>query len=261
MSELGDRDTEVAEKIAGVARTMQAAETRHDTWQRLVDRAVDVLPEFEHAAISLVHRDGRIDTVAATDDVCALVDSIQYETGEGPCLSAIREADMYVAEDLATERRWPAFSRRAVDEAGIRAMLCFRLFVQEDLLGALNFYNQTVSAFGGRSQAFGAVLAAHGAIAISAADEHDHAEQLERALESSREIGVAIGIVMAQSGTDRAGAFRMLSQASQRTNVRLREIAAHIVEATEAAEGRLRPGPAAVVSTTEPRPSPPGAPR
>ena len=32
---------------------------------------------------------GGVQTVAATDDVPTVVDAIQYETGEGPCLTAI----------------------------------------------------------------------------------------------------------------------------------------------------------------------------
>jgi transcriptional regulator with GAF, ATPase, and Fis domain len=227
------READVAETFADMARTMQGAETRQETWQQLVDLAGDLLPEFEHAAISLVRQGGRIETVASSDEVGTTVDELQYETREGPCLSAIRERDMYLTGDLAAERRWPAFSQRAVAETGVRSMLCFRLFVQEDALGALNLYNQDNDAFDERAQAFGAVLAAHGAIAMSAADEHEHAEHLEKALESSREIGVAVGIVMAQSRTDRAGAFQILSVASQRMNVKLRDIAARIVEGTE----------------------------
>jgi transcriptional regulator with GAF, ATPase, and Fis domain len=228
-----EREADVAETFAGMARTMQQAETRQETWQQLVDLAGDLLPEFQHAAISLVRPDARIETVASSDEVGTTVDEIQYETREGPCLSAIRQQEMYLTGDLAEEKRWPAFSLRAVAETGIRSMLCFRLFVQEDALGALNLYNKDNDAFDERSQAFGAVLAAHGAIAMSAADEHEHAGHLEKALESSREIGVAVGIVMSQSRTDRAGAFRILSDASQRMNVKLRDIAARIVEGTE----------------------------
>jgi transcriptional regulator with GAF, ATPase, and Fis domain len=182
----------------------------------------------------LVHRNGTIDTSAATGEVPRMVDKIQYETGEGPCLSAVRDEEMYVTGDLALEDRWPTFSKRAVHETGVRSMLAFQLFVEEGSLGALNLYSESTHAFDERSVAYGRVLAAHAAIAMSAADEREHVGQLEAAMESNREIGVAVGIVMMQARTDRHGALRRLIQASQRTNVKLREIALRIVEGAEA---------------------------
>jgi transcriptional regulator with GAF, ATPase, and Fis domain len=232
-----DRDAEVAAAFADIARKLQRVPSREGTWQQIVDLAGDLLPEFEHAAISLVRHDGRIDTPASSDDVGRLVDQIQYETGQGPCLSAIREKDVFVTGDLGNETRWPAFCHRAVQETGINSMLSLRLFVQEDSLGALNLYSKRTNAFDERAQAYGQVLAAHGAIAMSAADEHLVAEQLASALESNREIGVAVGILMIQSNTNRVGAFGILSEASQRMNVKLRDLAARIIAGAEQSSG------------------------
>ena len=81
-----------------------------------------------------MHRDGRIDTVAASDDAGGIVDRIQYETGQGPCLSAIRKDPVYLTGDLAGEGRWRQFSGRAVAETGVHSMLSLRLFIGEDAL-------------------------------------------------------------------------------------------------------------------------------
>ena len=234
---LVDRDAEVAQAFADIARRLQKMGNREDTWQQIVELAGGLLPEFEHAAISLVRRDGGIDTPASSDVVGRVVDKIQYETGEGPCLSAIRRDELYITGDLGKEDRWPKFSQRAVRETGIRSMLSLRLFVEEDSLGALNLYSTAVDAFDERAQAYGKVLAAHAAIAMSAADEHELAGQLTAALESNREIGVAVGIMMIQSKTNRVGAFGMLSEASQRMNVKLRDLAARIVAGAEQSRG------------------------
>ena len=231
MVDTAEREAELAEAFADIARQLQAQNSREETWQKIIDLSHDFLPEFEHAAISLVHGNGRVDTVAATDDVPRVVDRIQYETGEGPCLSAIREENLYVTGDLGNEDRWPKFTARTVDETGIRSMLSFQLFVDDEVLGALNLYNHRVDAFDERAQAFGGVLAAHAAIAMSAANAQDEAEQLETALASSREIGTALGILMVQGKVTRDRAFQILSTGSQRTNVKLRELAARIVAA------------------------------
>jgi hypothetical protein len=50
------------------------------------------------------------------------------------------------------------------------------------------------------------------------------------ALESSREIGMATGIIAEQSGVTVDEAFRMLSERSQRSNVKLRDVAREIVD-------------------------------
>ena len=118
-------------------------------------------------------------------------------------------------------------------ETGVHSMLSLRLFLGEDALGALTLYSHSVDVFDDRAQAFGQVLAAHAAIAMSAADDHEEVEHLEEALSSSRVIGTAQGILMVQVKVDRAQAFRILVQGSQRLNIKLRALAARIVSAEE----------------------------
>jgi GAF domain-containing protein len=228
-----DRETHLARTFAEVARQLQSQNSPEETWQRIVELAGSVLPAFEHAAISLARGKGRIVTVAATDQVPRTIDQIQYDTGEGPCLSAIREHEMFITSDLSAESRWPAFGARAVAETGVRSMLAFQLFVRDETLGALNLYSREPNAFDERAEAFGAVLAAHAAVAMAAAQEHQHTDQLEHAVLTNRDIGMALGIVMTQSKVDRVQAFRMLEQGSQRLNLKLKDIAARIVSTEE----------------------------
>jgi hypothetical protein len=63
-----------------------------------------------------------------------------------------------------------------------------------------------------------------------------HAAELERALMSSRAIGTAIGILMANRGIGQAEAFAVLQAASQRSNRKLRDLATDLVETTERGE-------------------------
>ena len=223
----------VAQNLASVARQLQGEDTPVRTWQRIVDLAVATLDGCEMAAISLVHASGRIDTPVFTDKLALKVDEIQYETGQGPCLQSIRDHEVVMTPDLAAEDRWPQFSRRASEETGIRSMIGFRLFVREDTLGALNLYSSQVAGFQGDATALGAVFASHAALAMANAAEHEHGEDMQDALESSRTIGVALGILMGQSTVSRADAFQILSKASQRSNVKLRDLAEQIVERVE----------------------------
>lgn len=229
-----------AEGFAGVARELQQESSPAETWQRIVELAVQHMPACESAAISLVRSGGRIETPAATDDAARAVDRIQYETGQGPCLDAIREHESFLTSDLAREDRWPQFASRAEQETGIHSMLGFRLFVREDTLGALNLFSRQVGAFDESHVAVGASFAAHAALAMSNAAERQTREGLELALEGSRIIGLAIGILMEQRQVDRESAFSILSSASQRANLKLRELAERLVVGHEEQLGRDR---------------------
>ena len=78
--------------------------------------------------------------------------------------------------------------------------------------------------------AVGAVLAAHASIALSAALEREHAEQMADALRTSREIGMAMGVLMGRSGATEDEAFAMLRRASQHLHRKLRQVAAEVIE-------------------------------
>jgi GAF domain-containing protein len=224
--------------FADIARQLQAERNPEKTQERVTRAAVATIGGCDHAAISIIRRRGGFETVAATDDVPVGVDAIQYDAGEGPCVDAMSRHGSYVIDDLAADERWPAFSRRAVEETGVRSMLSFRLFVQGDTIGALNLYSRRRAAFDEHSVAIGTVLAAHAAIALSAARDHERAGQLEDALESNREIGMAIGVLMGCGGVTQDQAFTLLRRASQHLHRKLRDIAVEVVDTGEL------PGPA-----------------
>lgn len=228
---MGQSD-QLASELVDLARALEAETSPVGTWERITSLATKTLDGCEFASISLVSG-GRVQTVAGTDDVCKRLDAIQYETGEGPCLQSIREHETVVTGDLMTEQRWPKFSSRAADEAGIRSLLSFQLFVREDTLGALNLFSRSTDAFDERAIEVGSLFAAHAALAMASARQHEQSEQLEKALDSSRVIGLALGIVMEQSVVDRHKAFAILSGASQRRNVKLRDLAETVVASAE----------------------------
>ena len=103
---------DVARAFADVARVLQAEQTAHLTMQKIVDLAPGSIEGCDHAGISLVVGQ-RIYTPAASDPVPVEVDRIQYATGEGPCLDAIRHHEVFATDDLTDEVRWPHFSARA----------------------------------------------------------------------------------------------------------------------------------------------------
>jgi GAF domain-containing protein len=223
----------LAEEFADIARRLKAETSTEKTQCRATEAAVISVAGCDHASISIIPRRSGVQTVAATDDIPPRVDALQYETGQGPCLDAIFEDVTYLIDDLTSDGRWPAFSRRAAQETGVRSILSFRLFVQDDTIGALNLYSRRPAAFDAHAHAVAAVLAAHAAIALAASDEHEHSEHLEEALRSNREIGMAMGVLMGRGNITQDEAFSLLRGASKRLNRKLREIAADVVETGE----------------------------
>jgi GAF domain-containing protein len=223
-------EPELAATFVAIARRFEAAEDPAETQARITRAAVDTVPGCAHASISTVRRGGRVMTVAPTDYVPAVVDAIQYETRQGPCLEAIWDDEVVLIDDLETDGRWPAFAARAVAETPVRSILAARLFVQDDVIGALNLFAKTAGAFDDHDAAVATILAGHAALAVSAARDKQHAEQLDEALQSNREIGVAMGVLMARGGLTKEQAFAVLREASQRLNVKLRDFAADVAE-------------------------------
>src|SRR5579864_516159 len=102
---------EVAVAFAEIARTLFADRTVRGTLQRIVDFAVVTVEGCDAAGISLLTGTG-VSTPVWSDPIALDVDTIQYETGEGPCLDALTSAAAVYAEDLAEDPRWPSFGDR-----------------------------------------------------------------------------------------------------------------------------------------------------
>lgn len=227
MPEAPDEVVHIAETFASVARSL--AEHQGDLQEALrtiVELAAATLEACEYAGISLVER-GRITSPASSDDIPRRVDEIQSEVGEGPCVDAIREHEIFTTGDLPGEARWPRFSPRAHAETGVRSVLSIRLFVEEDTMGALNLYSTGADAFDESDVALGSVFAAHAAVAMLAARRQ---QTLEEKAASRDVIGRAKGILMARSGVTDEQAFEMLKAASQRMNVKLRDVAQQVAD-------------------------------
>jgi hypothetical protein len=105
-------------------------------------------------------------------------------------------------------------------------MLSYRLFVTETTMGALNLYLSKLDAFTTPAMNDGRLFASHAAIALTGVQ---HEAQLEAAIESRDLIGMAKGVLTHQHDVDAAAAFRLLTEASQAANMKLRDIAAWLV--------------------------------
>jgi hypothetical protein len=97
----------------------------------------------------------------------------------------------------------------------------------------LNFYSERRDVFDDMDIAIGAMFAPFAALAVENELRAQEIDNLHTALQASRRIGVAIGILMARHLVTYEQAFAMLAAASQRLNRKLRDIAADVAETGE----------------------------
>ena len=74
-------------------------------------------PAIAFCSITLIQRKKPV-TVASSEERAIRLDETQYISGDGPCLSAIRQQTVVHVPDLAHENRWPAYTGAAL-EAGV----------------------------------------------------------------------------------------------------------------------------------------------
>jgi hypothetical protein len=123
-------------------------------------------------------------------------------------------------------------------------VLAYRLTLldESEAVAALNVYSDRPAAFDDRAMGTGLVLATHGSLLVTAQLARDKAANLLRAMESNREIGVAMGILMHRHRLDREQAFAVLRVASQDSNRKLAQVASEVAD-TGMLEIRRWPGP------------------
>lgn len=194
------------------------------TLANITAAAVEVLPEVQMASITVQHADGRLDTVAPTDDMLLEVDHAQYDLREGPCYEAATETVHLSSPHLAADPRFPRYAEVALAH-GIRAQAGVRLFDARGAHGALNLYSTEVGSFEDLD-ALAQLLAHQAAIALEYAR---HVDNLQQAIETRQMIGQAVGMVMERYHLPEARAFAVLTRLSQEANVKLRDIAQGIV--------------------------------
>lgn len=224
----------LAVALGELARSLHDESGVVKTLRGVVFAAVATVPGAQEAALSLIEGRG-VRTQAGTAELAYQVDQVQYDTGEGPCLSSLYQQRTVRLSNMATETRWPRFTLRAV-ELGVGSMLSFQLYVARDNLGALNLYSRDADAFTDESEQVGLLFATHAALAMVGARRE---ERLNRAMEVRDLIGQAKGILIERHKLTGDQAITLLVRASQNANRKLVEIARHLVETGELTDGRV----------------------
>lgn len=218
----------VASELAEIARLV-AEDDFGATTGRFVDRIVRTIPGCDDALV----------TVRSTTGV-----EIVHSSGDlgfdpltpGPIVEAVTFREPRQLGDVVADQRWPAFSTQLVN-AGYRSCLSLPLSTRGDDSAVLTLLSRKPAQFDESSYDVVLLLTLHAGVAFDNASMYheclDLVGQLRTALRTRSLVGRAQGLVMGHFSYDSDTAFATLRRASQNRNVKLRDLAAQLVDAHE----------------------------
>ena len=125
----------------------------------------------------------------------------------------------------------------------MRSAIGYRLLLDGDKVGALNLFSDTPGGLTSQSADVGAVIASFASVALMAIRAREEAATLRQGLQSNREIGKAVGLLMAAHHISGQEAFELLRSTSQELNMKLTQVASQVIEGQESQFGPSVAGP------------------
>lgn len=209
---------------------------------RLVQRAVRTIPGCEHATITVELGPDRLETVAGAEIAAVAHTPDEPQAWHGPIFEAVRFQEPRRVEDAETEQRWAGFGER-MRSAGFRSCLALPLPAHRKPSVGCTLFSSRPNQFTKHIMDLVMLFTLHAGTTFDNAALYDRScqlvEHLHTALVARDTIGQAKGVLMRHYGCDSDAAFDRLRRASQQQNVKLRDLAAKLVDAQQ--DGGLEP--------------------
>jgi GAF domain-containing protein len=221
----------VNELHEALARVVVADRELSEVLTEITGIARRAMPSIEAASVTLIREDKAF--TAAYDGQMALdADELQYERGYGPCMDAGRAGQVFLLDDMRSEQRWPDYAQNVLAH-GVLSSLSVPLPFQGATIGALNTYGGRPQVVDDSDIELAEEVAAWVAVAVgnaeAAARTSDDLIQMRTVMMSRACIEQANGILMERHKITEDEAYTILTHASQRTNIKLRDVAAELV--------------------------------
>jgi GAF domain-containing protein len=209
------------------------------TVEEALDRVVasaDALFGVDGTALMLVDRDQHLRNLAASDRRAGLLEELQVEHGEGPCVDAFDDKQPVAADDLGREDRWPAFSAGAARRR-LLAVLASPIPYSEQAVGVVAVFAGEPHPWAeGEREAIVAFTELVALLILNAMEARERgrlAAELQVALDSRVVIEQAKGVLVGRHGLTTRQAFERLRRQARDQRRPLSEVARAVVEAAE----------------------------
>lgn len=226
----------LAEAFGATVELLTQQQTKTLSTDALVEFAHECMPRTQHTGL-LLRQDGKVRTVAATSDLPERLEGLRQGLDHGPVLDVLESNDCVVSDDLADDPRWPRFGRRAVEELDVRSIAAYRLYLGPGHHAALVFLSDWPAAFDEVATAVGAIYAAYCSLVLVTEELLGERVSSSRSAEVHREIGVAVGILLADGEVSTEDAYRRLHRASHSMQQSLHDTARHVTRHRTLPEG------------------------
>jgi GAF domain-containing protein len=188
--------------------------------------------------LTLTCEDGQPRWVAVSDAAMQLLEEVQREFGEGPCLAAFAEDRVVAVEDLRSELVWDRIAV-VVRQLQVRGVLSVPVRLADQPVGTLNVYATQPRAWSpAEVQALGAFAVVTAELVRTAVELANHqleVAQLRQALTSRIWIEQAKGMLAATQGVTLDEAFRQLRGRARSSSRKLAEVAQEVVQEVQRA--------------------------
>lgn len=166
---------------------------------------------------------------AASSSVARLMNQLEGAYADSPGATAARLSQTVVVPDLRREDRWPEYVL-AGRRQGVLSVVSLPLLLDGDQ-GLLSLYSPQPAEPGSTAsaEAFVAQASKGLRLALRMAKLQDTKDGLSAAMQTRTVIDLATGAIMAQNRCGQAAAFKVLREASNTRNIKLREIASGVI--------------------------------
>jgi GAF domain-containing protein len=201
-----------------------------------VVEATRTVVRVDGTGLTLAHEDGQPRWVAVSDAAMELLEQIQYDLGEGPCLAAFAEDRVVAVEDLGSELVWDRVAA-VVGQLQVRGVLSVPVRLADQPVGTLDVYATQPRAWStGEVEALGAlavVTAELVSTGVALANREVEVAQLRQALTSRVWIEQAKGVLAATRGVGPDQAFHQLRNQARSSSRKLADLAQEVVQAAQ----------------------------
>ncbi len=229
------RETKLISAFVKLAGTLTADFDVVDLLQLLVESCAEIL-DTEAAGILLLDGHGQLQMVASTSDEARIVEVMQLNAGEGPCVECFSTGKPITVGDIEELAGvWPKFHSEALSH-GFKSVHAAPLRLRGQVLGALNLFGTQVGKLGADDIAVAQALADVATIGVlqerGTRETQALAGQLQHALNSRVLIEQAKGVVSESSSLTMNEAFAVIRQYARSNNLPLTEVATSLIERT-----------------------------
>lgn len=231
-----EREQSVSQAFVALADTLVDDYDIIDLLDQLVSHSVNLLAA-DAAGIVLSDARGKLRVVASSSEDAELMELLQLDTEEGPCVDCYRNASRVSVHDLAAvAAQWPEFTAAAAQAGAFRSVHALPLRLRGEAIGALNLFHRVPGPLPEADLSLGQALADVATIGIlqerAIRRREIVNEQLQTALTSRVTIEQAKGVLAQHYGLTMDAAFERLRRYSRSRNLRLAEVA-HRIAARE----------------------------